>query len=125
VIYLDEEDLLHIAERVLTPQQPVVRDMGLLSMSAHRPQSFAFGVEPYPTVSDKAAALLVAICMNHPLVDGNKRLAFAACWVFCDINAGRQPALSQDEGFELVMSVARGDFDVPEVAAILKGAGLE
>ena len=125
MIYLDEEDLLHVAERVLAPRQPAVRDIGLLSMSAHRPRSFAFGVEPYPTVPDKAAALLVAICMSHPLMDGNKRLAFAACCVSCELNTGRQPSLSQDEGFELVMSVARGDLDVPEVAAILKGAGLE
>jgi death-on-curing protein len=124
MIYLDVEDLADIATLVLDPQAVVIRDVGLLSMAAHRPQTSVFGHEPYPAVVDKAAALLVSITMNHPLQDGNKRLALAAAWVFCGLNAGRQPEMSNDAAYELVMGVARGELDVPEVAAALWKAGI-
>lgn len=124
MIYLDVEDLADIAALVLHPQAVVIRDIGLLSMSAHRPQTSVFGHEPYPTTADKAAALLVSLTMNHPLQDGNKRLALAATWVFCGLNAGRQPDLTNDAAYDLVMGVARGELDVPEAAAALEKAGI-
>lgn len=125
MIYLDTDDLVEIAAQLLDPQPVIIRDLGLLSMSAHRPQTQAFGHEPYPTVADKAAALLVSICMNHPLQDGNKRLALGAAWVFCGMNGGRQPDMSNDAAYELVMAVATGGFDVKEVSAALREAGIE
>jgi death on curing protein len=125
VIYLDAEDLLDIAAMVLDPQPVIVRDLGLLSMSAHRPQTQAFGHEPYPTVADKAAALLVSICMNHPLQDGNKRLALAAAWAFCDLNVGHKPKMSNVQAFNLVMGVARGDIDLGNVSSVLCEAGID
>ncbi|GAA3946119.1 type II toxin-antitoxin system death-on-curing family toxin [Actinoplanes auranticolor] len=124
MIYLDVEDLVDIAAAVLAPQDVVIRDLGLLSMSAHRPQTRAFGHEPYPTVADKAAALLVALCMNHPLQDGNKRIALAAAWVFCGLHTGGQPEMTNDDAFNLVMGVAEGRLDVPEVSAALWKAGI-
>jgi death-on-curing protein len=125
VTYLDAEDLVQIAIQVLDPQKAVAHDLGLLSMSAHRPQTNVFGHEPYPTVADKAAALLVSICMNHPLQDGNKRLALAAAWTFCDLNVGRRPAMSNDEAYRLVMGVAQGRLDIDFVSAALREAGIE
>jgi death-on-curing protein len=124
VIYLDAEDLADIAGDILAPQQVVIRDLGLLSMSAHRPQTEVFGYEPYPSIADKAAALLVSLTMNHPLQDGNKRLALAAAWVFCGLNCQRQPDMTNDAAYELVMAVAKGEFDVPEVSAALRDAGI-
>jgi death-on-curing protein len=125
VIYLDVDDLVDIAVGVLEPEQKViVRDVGLLSMSAHRPQAVVFGYEPYATVADKAAALLVSLTMNHPLQDGNKRLALAATWVFCGLNLDRQPDMTNEQAYELVMGIARGELDVPEVADHLRRAGI-
>lgn len=123
MIYLDTEDLLHIAGRVLGAP-PQVRDLGLLGSSAYRPQTEAFGYEPYPTLHDKMAALLVSLTMNHALIDGNKRLALAAAWTMCEINIGRRPDLTNDQQYDLVMGVALGTFDVPEVAAALHAAGI-
>jgi death on curing protein len=124
VIYLDEGDLADIATAVLDPQPVVIRDVGLLSMSAYRPQTEVFGHSPYPTLAEKAAALLVSIAMNHPLRDGNKRLALAATWVFCGLNCNRQPDMSNEDAYNLVMGVAKGDLDVPDVAAVLQTAGI-
>lgn len=125
MIYLDEEDLIDIARRVLNTQEVIIRDLGLLASAANRPRTSVFGYDPYPTIADKAAALLVSICTNHPLQDGNKRLAFAAAWVFCDINLNRQPEMTQDAAHDLVIGVATGDLTVQDVSAALWDAGIE
>ena len=80
---LTVEDLLLIAETIGTT---AVRDVGLLDAAAHRPQATVFGEDAYATVHEKAAALLEAVVRNHALVDGNKRLGWAAAVVFYDLN---------------------------------------
>ena len=56
-----------------------------------------------------------SLARNHPLVDGNKRLAWAATRVFCLLN-GRGPRLPVDEAEQLVLAVADGTVDVPDLA---------
>jgi death-on-curing protein len=114
VIYLDLEDLLHIARRTLGDVQ--VRDVGLLESAAARPRSVAFGGDAYPSVHDKAASLLHSLARNHPLVDGNKRLALAATIAFYGVNALRL-TMSNDEAYDLVMAVAAGQLDDVEPIA--------
>ena len=121
-IYLDVEDLLYIAERTLGGV-PKIRDVGLLHASSARPQTFAFGHDAYPTLPEKAAALLHSIVGNHALIDGNKRLGFAAMAVFCEITGARL-TLSNDEAYELTMAVARGELEVPDIAATLRHSGI-
>ena len=72
MILLDVEDLLYIAERA-TGAPVEVRDIGLLESAATRPGASAFGADAYPTLHDKAAALLHSIVRNHALADGNNR----------------------------------------------------
>lgn len=59
-----------------------------------------------------------SLARNHALVDGNKRLSWAATRVFCQLN-DRDLAFSVDEAEALVVSVAAGDVDLPELSAIL------
>jgi death-on-curing protein len=61
-----------------------VRDMGALESAVARPQSGY-----YKDVIESAAALLESLAMNHPFIDGNKRVAFAATDVFLKINGFR------------------------------------
>src|ERR1700743_3404655 len=93
-----------------------VRDHGLLASAAARPRTSAFGEDAYPTFAGKAAALMHSIARNHALVDGNKRLAWAATRIFCLLN-GRDLVFTVDEAEELVQSVARGELEVSEIAA--------
>ena len=81
MIFLDLEDLLHIARRTLGIE-PVVRDHGLPESALARPQASAFGADAYPSIEEKAAALLHSLARNHALADGNKRLALAATIAF-------------------------------------------
>jgi death-on-curing protein len=93
----------------------VVRDYGLLESALARPQTTVFGADAYPDLLTKAAALLHSLARNHALVDGNKRLAWLATYVFLDIN-GRRVTVTDDEVVELVLAVAASELD--DVAAI-------
>jgi death-on-curing protein len=108
--HLSVEDLLLIAETTIGA--PAVRDIGLLDAAAHRPQASAFGQDAYPTIHEKAAALLEAVVRNHALVDGNKRLAWAAAVVFYDLNGFDLNPSGIDEAVELVVTAAAGELDL-------------
>ena len=117
MIYLDVEDLLHVAERVLGSVE--IRDIGLLESAAARPQATAFGEDAYTTLHEKVAALVHSIARNHALVDGNKRLALAATIAFYGVN-GYRLTLSNDEAYDLIVAVAAGELDdVASIAAPL------
>jgi death-on-curing protein len=58
-----------------------VRDMGALDAALHRPQTGY-----YKDIVEEAAALMESLAINHPFVDGNKRVAFAVGHVFLTIN---------------------------------------
>ncbi len=120
MIHLDLDDLLHIARRTLDEVQ--VRDVGLLASAAARPLATAFGEDAYPSIHDKAAALLHSLARTRPLVDGNKRLALAATIAFYGVN-GFRLNLSNDETYDLVMAVAVGDLDDIELIAERLRAG--
>lgn len=121
MIFLGLDDLLHIAERTLG-SPPEIRDVGLLESAAARPRASAFGEDAYPDLETKAAALLHSIARNHALVDGNKRLAFAATLVFLGIN-GRRLSLTNDEAYDFVIAVASGQLtEVEEIARVLRTA---
>ena len=118
MIYLDLDDLLHIARRVLPSVE--VRDVGLVESAAARPRSTAFGEDAYPSIHTKAAALLHAIARNHALVDGNKRLALAALLAYYGLN-GVRLTMTNDEAYELVVAVASGELtDVEAIAGRLE-----
>jgi death-on-curing protein len=117
LIYLTVEDLLHVAERTLGNVE--LRDVGLLESAAARPQASAFGEDAYLGIHLKAAALLHSLAGNHPLVDGNKRLALAGTIVFLGIN-GQRLTLTNDEAYDLVYGVASGTItELSEIAAQL------
>lgn len=113
--YLTAEDLMILAETILG-QAPIVRDPGLLAAAAARPGTVVFGQVAYPTLFGKAAALLVSVCQNHALLDGNKRLAWAAAVTFLALNGVPVPDLDVDSAEMFMVSVASGALtDVPQI----------
>jgi death on curing protein len=112
--YLTVEQALRIAR--LAVGGPIdVRDIGLLEAAVHRPRASVLGQNAYSELFDKAAALLHSLARNRALVDGNKRLAWLATYVFCAKN-GVELDPDDDVAYDLVVSVASGELD--EVAAI-------
>jgi death-on-curing protein len=123
VIFLDLDELLYVAVRTLGAE-PEVRDLGLLESTLARPQASAFGQDAYPTIHEKAAALLHSVARNHALVDGNKRLALAAAIAFYGLN-GVRLTLTNDEAYDLVIGVASGKLDDVRTIASVLDAGSE
>ena len=117
-LYLTTEQALRIARRAVGG--PIaVRDLGLLDAAVHRPRASVMGQDAYPDVMTKAAALLHSLARNHPLVDGNKRLAWLATYVFCAKN-GVELDPADDDAYDLVVGVASGDIsELDEIAAAL------
>lgn len=120
--YLDTEDLVELARRLLGDPPPI-RDIGLLGAAAARPQASAFGEDAYPDVWAKAGALLHSVVNNHPLVDGNKRLGWLATAVFLELNDASVIAASNDAVYDLVMTVAATDIGIDDIAADLRAMG--
>jgi len=114
-VLLTVEDLITLVEDL---DVGPVRDLGLLESASHRPGAVVYGHEAYPGLDHKAAALLDSIVGNHPLVDGNKRLGWLAVVVFYGLNDVDLDA-PDDPAYDLVMSVARRDVSIDEIATAL------
>ncbi|GAA4262233.1 type II toxin-antitoxin system death-on-curing family toxin [Dactylosporangium darangshiense] len=124
-VYLDVDDLLVIAAAVIgSPAK--VRDYGLLSSAAARPQTNVFGQEAYPDPASKTAALLHSLCANHALIDGNKRLAWASAVTFVVLNTGSGvPDVNVDDAEAMMLAVAQGNLlEVSDIAADLRRLGV-
>jgi death on curing protein len=116
--FLRVEDVLALAEAVLGGP-PGVRDLGLIDSAVARPNAAFAGVEAYPSLHLKAAALLESLAGNHALVDGNKRTAFASLLFFYDLN-GMRLTLSHDDAFDLVIGIVTHELDIERAAKILQ-----
>lgn len=116
--YITTEQALRVARHAVAG--PVeVRDLGLLDAAVHRPRASVLGQDAYPGLLTKAAALLHSLARNHPIVDGNKRLAWLATYVFCAKN-GIELDPSDDAAYDLVVAVAAGELEaLDEIAAHL------
>jgi death-on-curing protein len=119
VEYLDLDDILELARRLLGDPVPV-RDAGLLGSATARPQTVLFGEDAYPDIWLKAAALLQSLVNNHALVDGNKRLAWLATAVFLELNGVAIAQAINDDVYDLVVAVAAGNPSVEEIAQWLR-----
>lgn len=97
----------------------VVRDQGLLESAAERPRTELFGETQYPTLLDRAAALFHSVARFHPLIDGNKRLAWLATVVYCELN-GASVTATNDQAYDLTIAIASGELsEVPDIAKAL------
>jgi death-on-curing protein len=88
---------------------PGLRDEGLLESALDRPIN-KLRYEPESDLSKIAAAYGFGLVRNHPFVDGNKRVAFQAMYVFLGLNGFRLEA-DETEVVTLVLSLAAGDID--------------
>ena len=121
MIYPSPAELVHVAERA-TGGEVAIRDHGLLTSAAARPQATVFPEDAYPGIEDKAGALFHSLARNHPLVDGNKRLALAGLIAFLGVN-GYKLTLTNEEAYDLTMTVAAGEIDdVAAIAERIRGA---
>ena len=82
-----------------------LRDQGLRESAVFRPQ-----IGYYNNIAEEAAALMESLANNHPFLDGNKRVAFAAAHTFLLVN-GYDLEMNPLAAYEFMMqSIARVEF---------------
>lgn len=119
--YLDRDDVLTVGATAVGSAL-TVSDYGLLDAAVARPQATVFGVDAYPDNFTKAAALLQSLARNHAFVDGNKRTAWGATWVFLYINGIELGDFDVDDAEVFMNDVAsRGDLVIDSIATKLAG----
>ncbi len=82
-----------------------VRDMSALESVVAQPEMTFEGEELYPTIAEKASALAFSLVMNHPFVDGNKRVGHAAMETFLVLN-GHELNAPVDEQEQVILQLA-------------------
>ncbi|AGX88712.1 type II toxin-antitoxin system death-on-curing family toxin [Candidatus Symbiobacter mobilis] len=93
-----------------------VRDPGALKAALFRPQTGY-----YDDIVAEAAALIESLAINHPFVDGNKRIAFAAADVFLRINGWRLQRMPTQIYAEMMQMFESGTFDIAHLEPWLRG----
>lgn len=92
-----------------------VRDRGALESAVARPAMTFGGEDLYGDTASKGAALMHSLVLNHPFVDGNKRVGVAAAESFFAFN-GYSLDASDDQLETLTLDVARGEVQVEALA---------
>ena len=121
--FLSRETVLRIHARQIEKFSGTsgLRDSGLLESALAQPQATFGGWLLHSTIHDQAAAYLYRLAKNHPLIDGNKRTAFAAMDTFLRLN-GYALALTDEQAYELVLQVAQSEIDKAGLANSLKSS---
>ncbi len=91
-----------------------IRDSAALDSALARPFQTFSDKELHPTPLHKAAALIESILINHPFVDGNKRTGYVLMRLLL-IDNGLDINASQEEKYELVISIASGQIKFDEI----------
>ena len=106
--YLTLAELLELHRRIIEQSGGAdgIRDLGLAESALAQPQMSFGEADLYPTLAEKAAALCFSLVMNHPFVDGNKRIGHAAMETFLILN-----------GFELTADVDESEWVILQLAA--------
>ena len=111
-----EQALIIAAEVTGLPVETVARSarLDLLDSALVAPEASFGGQEFYQGFEAKAAVLCVRIAKNHPLLDGNKRLAWICLRMFCELNSYRLTS-TDDDAVAFMLEVAAGTIGVDEV----------
>lgn len=118
-IQLDEILKLHNAIIEQSGGAKGIRDIGGLESALTQPQMEMFGEELYPSIASKAAIMGFSMILNHPFIDGNKRIGHAAMETFLMLN-GYEITADDDEQEAVILSVAAGTMTKEAFAAWLQ-----
>ena len=119
--YLSLTEILLLHARLIqqTGGAGGVRDLARLESAIARPQAMFDGEDLYPDLWSKAAALMESLILNHPFVDGNKRVGLASAGILLERN-GYSLSADNDQVFDFTMSVAHGDVRHEEITQWLE-----
>lgn len=88
-----------------------IRDLGSLKAAVNRPYATFDGTDLYPTSIEKSAAIFESLLINHPFIDGNKRIGYFMMEFLLDIDFKLIDA-SQPEKYDFTIKVAEGKMNI-------------
>ena len=108
--YLSLGEIIALHQAVLnqTGGATGIRDLGALESALAQPRATFDGEDLHPELVQKTAALGFSLTLNHPFIDGNKRVAHAAMEVFVALN-GFELTAPIDEQERLMLDLADGN----------------
>jgi death-on-curing protein len=108
VEYLTLDEVLAIHQALIERfgGLPGVRDLGLLESAIYRPRTGY-----YKDLAEMATALFESLLMNHPFIDGNKRVAFFAVDIFLRLNGWKLKVEPKATHEFLIGLLERGECD--------------
>ena len=110
--YLALREILELHDKIIevTGGARGIRDIRALESAINQPRLTFNQTDLYPDILAKAAALCFFLVMNHPFVDGNKRIGHAAMETFLILN-GFEIEASVDEQEKIILDLADGKLD--------------
>jgi death-on-curing protein len=87
-----------------------IRDLNALKAAIQRPYSTFDGKDLYPTIYDKAAALVESLVKNHAFIDGNKRIGYVMLRFFL-MESGFDLSASQTDKYNFIIEISKGNLD--------------
>lgn len=108
--YLSLREILELHEAAIEISGGArgIRDMRALESAVNQPRLTFNQADLYPNIVAKAAALCFFLVMNHPFVDGNKRVGHAAMETFLILN-GFEIESSVDDQEKIILNLAAGN----------------
>ncbi len=113
--YLSISEVLELHERLISSSggPTGIRDLGALESAVNQPYVTFDQQDLYPDLVSKAAAICFSLVMNHPFLDGNKRVGHAAMETFLVLN-GEDFDCSVNEQEQVMLNLAAGRMDRAE-----------
>jgi death-on-curing protein len=91
-----------------------IRDKGSLLAALARPYASFDQQDLYPSAAEKAAAVFESIIINHPFIDGNKRIAYLLLRLTL-LESGYDISATQDEKYDMTIAASKGDIRIEEI----------
>ncbi len=91
-----------------------IRDLNALKAAIQRPYSTFDGKDLYPTIYDKAAALVESLVKNHAFIDGNKRIGYVMLRFFL-MESGYDLSASQTDKYIFIREISKGNLDFDSI----------
>lgn len=119
--FLDLEDVMeiHAGQIANYGGSNGLRDRGLLESALAQPQASFGGEFLHRDIFEMAAAYLFHLVLNHPFIDGNKRVALECSLVFLEIN-GVSVEASDEELVDLTLDAAKCESSKHRIADFLR-----